>query len=153
MDTLRFYRTMFEYDLWANRQALESLKTVSDSEESPRRFFAHVIGASRIWFARFENPDPKSVEVWPTLTLDDCRKAIEEEHARWTVMLARFRPERFDEDLKYRNTKGIEFKTPIRDVLMHVLMHSAYHRGQVAAAVRQSGGKPAATDYVVYLRQ
>ena len=36
---------------------------------------------------------------------------------------------------------------------MHVVTHSAYHRGQVAAAVREAGGKPAATDLVVWVRQ
>jgi len=36
---------------------------------------------------------------------------------------------------------------------MHVVTHSAYHRGQVAAAVREAGGKPEATDYVVWVRQ
>jgi uncharacterized damage-inducible protein DinB len=41
---------------------------------------------------------------------------------------------------------GAEFKTPIRDVVTHLVMHSAYHRGQVAAAVKEDGGKPAPTD-------
>lgn len=53
----------------------------------------------------------------------------------------------------YRTTAGNSFETPIEDVLLHVVIHLAYHRGQVAAAVRQAGGTPAAADYVVYLRQ
>ncbi len=62
-------------------------------------------------------------------------------------------PEKVTTDLVYRNTKGQQFKTPVQDILMQLVMHGAYHRGQVAAAVRDSGGKPAATDYVVYIRQ
>lgn len=49
--------------------------------------------------------------------------------------------------------EGVEFSTPMADVLMHLVMHSAYHRGQVALAVRAAGGKPALTDYVVWVRQ
>ena len=55
-------------------------------------------------------------------------------------------------ELAYQTTKGIEYRTPVGDVLMHLVLHSSYHRGQVAAAVREAGGKPAVTDYVVYLR-
>jgi uncharacterized damage-inducible protein DinB len=32
-------------------------------------------------------------------------------------------------------------------------MHSGYHRGQIAAAVRESGGEPAYTDYIHAVRQ
>ena len=67
-------------------------------------------------------------------------------------MLDSLSPEKLAGDLSYQTLKGIEYRTPIQDVLMHLVLHSAYHRGQVTAAVREAGGKPALTDYVVYLR-
>ena len=33
-------------------------------------------------------------------------------------------------------------------MLLHVVLHSSYHRGQVATAVRRDGAAPAVTDYV-----
>jgi uncharacterized damage-inducible protein DinB len=69
------------------------------------------------------------------------------------ALLDKLTPEKLAQDLTYLTMAGAEFKTPIRDVLTHLVMHSAYHRGQVAAAVREDGGKPTPTDYVVYLRQ
>ena len=35
-------------------------------------------------------------------------------------------------------------------MLQHVVNHSTYHRGQVVTMVRQSGGKPLSTDYLLY---
>jgi len=32
-------------------------------------------------------------------------------------------------------------------------MHSTYHRGQIASAVREAGGAPAYTDYIHAVRQ
>ena len=87
------------------------------------------------------------------MSLEEARAAVEELRDRWKALLEKLSPEKLAADLVYRNTKGAEFKTPIRDLLTHLVMHSAYHRGQVAAAVRDSGGKPAATDYTVYIRQ
>ena len=153
MQILNFIRGLFEYDCWANREALASLATVAGDAERPRKYLSHVLGAQRVWLARFADPNPPSAQPWPTLTVEECRQAIEDLHRQWTALLDRLNPERLDEDLTYRNTKGMEFRTPIRDVLMHLVMHSAYHRGQVAAAVRETGGKPAATDYAVYVRK
>ena len=36
---------------------------------------------------------------------------------------------------------------------MHVITHSVHHRGQAAAAIRDAGGQPSATDFVVYVRK
>jgi uncharacterized damage-inducible protein DinB len=146
------YRKLFDYDYWANTQTLASLGTVPSGKEQPRKTFNHVIGAQRIWLARFENPAPPSAQPWPDLTLEEGAAAIEDLRRRWTNLLDKLTPEKLAGDLAYLSLKGVEHKTPIQDVLMHLVLHSAYHRGQVAAAVREAGGKPAATDYVVYVR-
>jgi uncharacterized damage-inducible protein DinB len=38
-------------------------------------------------------------------------------------------------------------------MLVHTVLHSAYHRGQVAAEVRAAGGEPAYTDFIHAVRQ
>jgi uncharacterized damage-inducible protein DinB len=144
---------LFEYDYWANGRALASLDTVTGDGSRARRFLGHVIGAQRVWLSRFETPESPSTEPWPTLTLDDAQKAVGELRGRWAALLGTMTPEKLAGDLVYHNTKGQEFKTPIKDVLLHLVMHSVYHRGQVAAAVRDSGGTPASTDYIAYVRQ
>ncbi len=153
MESLQFFRKMFDYDTWGNREALASLSGISGDATRARRFFNHIIGAQRVWLSRFESPDPPTAESWPSLTHEEAKAAVEELHGQWSAILKKMTPEKLASLLAYRNTKGLEFKTPIQDVLMHLVMHSAYHRGQVAAAVRDSAGIPAATDYVVYVRQ
>ncbi len=152
MDELIKYHKLFDYDYWANSETLASLRTVPSGTEKPRKTFNHVIGAQRIWMARFENPAPPLAQPWPDLTLEECASAIEDLHRRWKDVLDNVTPEKLAGDLAYRNLKGNEYKTPIQDVLMHLVLHSAYHRGQIAAAVREAGGKPAPTDYVVFVR-
>jgi len=146
-------RSLFDYDRWANREALASLSTVPGDAARALKLFGHIIGGQQVWRARFEDPNPPNAQPWPAPTLDECRAAVDDLHKSWAALLDKLTPEKWATDLTYRNTKGIEFKTPIQDVLMHLVMHSAYHRGQVAAAVREAGGKAAATDYVVYVRK
>jgi uncharacterized damage-inducible protein DinB len=153
MEGKELFRRLFDYNRWGNRRAVASLSTVSDTAERPRKFFAHIVGAERIWLARIDSAMPRWAEPFPTLTLEECLAAVDTLHQQWTELLDKLPVGRLAEDVVYKTTKGVEFKTPLQDVLMHVVMHSAYHRGQVASAVREAGGKPAATDYVVYARE
>lgn len=153
MDSMKNFRRLFDYDRWANQAALASLNSIAGPGEKPLKVFAHVLGAERLWRSRFDDPNPPNAQPWPALSAEESRSTIDETHQRWVALLDQLNDEKLDDDLVYRTTQGIEFKTPIRDVLTHLLMHSAYHRGQVAAAVREAGGKPALTDYVYYLRQ
>jgi len=153
MGSLQFFRQLLDYDHWANRAALESVKASAAAGDRAQEYFRHIIGAERIWLTRFTDPDHPNLTPWPTLTLDECAAEAEDLHAGWLTLLDSMLPEGIASDLIYRNLKGVEFTTPIADVLTHLVMHSAYHRGQVAKAVRDAGGKPAATDYVVWVRQ
>ena len=57
------------------------------------------------------------------------------------------------QSISYRNSKGEEWTSTIVDVLTHVVMHSAYHRGQIASYMRASGQSPAHTDFIHGVRQ
>ncbi len=153
MKTMALIRKLFDYDYWANREALASLSSVDGVAERPLQLFAHVVGAERIWLARVNQEDWTSTPPWPPLTREECQAAIEELRAQWTALLEKLTAESLNGYVVYRNSKGVEFRTPLQDILMHLVIHSAYHRGQVATAIREVSGKPAATDYVVFVRQ
>jgi uncharacterized damage-inducible protein DinB len=153
MASAELLRKLFDYDHWANRAALASLSTIPGDAGRAGRYIAHIVGAQRVWLSRFETPDSPSTQPWPALTFNEAQAAVEVLHKRWVNLVDRLTPDDLAQDLAYRNTKGQEFRTPIQDVLMHLVMHSVYHRGQVAAAVREAGGKPASTDYIAYVRQ
>jgi uncharacterized damage-inducible protein DinB len=55
--------------------------------------------------------------------------------------------------IDYRNSKGEVWSSSVDDILMHVAMHGAYHRGQIATVVRTGSGEtPAYTDYIHAVR-
>lgn len=153
MESLNWFRKLFAYNQWGNQEALQSIETVSGSRERALKIAGHIVGAQRAWLTRLEQEGASPGTAWPALSLEDLRAASEELQRRFAAFLDRLSPEKLGENLAYRNSKGLEFHTPLGDVLTHLVMHSAYHRGQIAAAVRDAGGKPAVTDYVAYVRQ
>ena len=52
----------------------------------------------------------------------------------------------------YKTTKGQAFENKTSDILFHIINHSTYHRGQIAADFRQTGTEPLSTDYIFYKR-
>lgn len=55
-------------------------------------------------------------------------------------------------DISYRNSLGEPFITKAEDILTHLLLHCAYHRGQIAMNLRENGLTPVPTDYILYVR-
>lgn len=153
MESLDSFRNVFEYDYWGNQETLGSIAALNGSKERALKIASHIVGAQRIWLGRLENPGEPTPAPWPVMTLEEATAAVNDMHKRWTAYLAELTPERLGEDLVHRNSKGAEFRVPIRDVLMQLVMHGAYHRGQIAAVVRDAGGTPSPTDYIIYARK
>lgn len=143
---------LFSHDHWANREILAALKRVGTPPEKSLRWFAHIIAAEDLWLARLMNADRK-VEVWPNLNVDRCGSYLNEQTAAWDAYLAKLTPEIMNSTISYRNTKGELWTNTVQDILTHVPMHSAYHRGQIAADLRANGHEPPYTDYIEAVRK
>ena len=55
--------------------------------------------------------------------------------------------------VSYQNSKGENWSSRKGDIIVHVVMHSAYHRGQIATDMRAAGLTPAYTDFIHSIRQ
>lgn len=151
MDTDDFLR-MFAYDQWANRECLTVLKkNHSTSSETVGRI-AHILSAEKLWLERILK-EPQSMPVWPTATVEDCLTLSDEMSSAWRKYLSDLPAGGLDTKIGYRNSKGEPWSSRVEDVLIHVLMHSAYHRGQIAMHMRAAGLEPAYTDFIHAVRQ
>jgi uncharacterized damage-inducible protein DinB len=157
METLRHLRRLFEYDLWANRRAFESLRQLEVSRGDGARAlraFVHLLVAEREWLMRLEESrDTTGFNFWPDATHEACAAMLEENRAAFASLFERLAAEDLARTATYKNSKGVAYTTSYLDILTHVAFHSAYHRGQVAAAVREAGGTPAYTDFIGWQRE
>ncbi|HKP86373.1 MAG TPA: DinB family protein [Blastocatellia bacterium] len=154
METIETLRRMFDYNEWANVRAIESLKQSDNPSAKAVRALAHLVIAEKTWLARFiKTEDSTNADFWPASTLEECEALFDETRKAYSALLADLTEAGLDSTATYKNSKGVEYTTRYGDMLSHVLMHSAYHRGQVAMAVRAEGGTPAYTDYIGFVRE
>ena len=139
---------LLHYDAWANRQTLRSLEQGSAPAKS-LRWMNHIIGAEFLWLDRI-NGRPQSLPVWPELSLDECGSRLSQLSQ---LLPAAARTGDLGHSIRYTNTKGESWSSSVEEILTHVTIHSAYHRGQIASDVRSAGLEPAYTDYIHAVRQ
>jgi uncharacterized damage-inducible protein DinB len=152
MNTSEHFVRMFAYDDWANRQCLSAMQSARLVSSATIGRMAHILSAQKLWFERLRH-ESQSLPVWPSASLQECLALADEMAHLWRNYLTPLQPGAFDEKVEYRNSKGEPWSSRVEDVLTHVLMHSAYHRGQVALEMRAAGMEPASTDFIRAVRQ
>ena len=153
MNLLEHLRRQFSYDAWANREALSAVRSSAESSSGqPLKLLAHILSAEHLWLERLKQ-QPPSQPVWPESTVDHCGTQTTELATLWHEYFLQLSPANLSEPIVYKNSKGEPWTSTIQDVLTHVVMHSAYHRGQIASLTRAAGGVPAHTDFIHAVRQ
>ena len=150
---LETLRRLFAWDAWANRATLASLSAAAPAPPTAAlRRMAHIVGAEWLWMARLAG-ETKPMAVWPALTLSDCDREAARLDAAWTGRLGALSEEALARRVSYVNSKGESWENSEGDVLMHTVLHSAHHRGQIASDLRAGGFEPAYTDFIEAVRR
>jgi len=147
-----YVRRQFAYDEWANREVLAAIRANGGETERSLQLMAHILAAELIWLERLKL-QPQSVPVWPKPDLEQCEAQAADLGRQWLEFLDLITAGDVSQSVSYKNSKGEAWTSTIVDVLTHVVMHSAYHRGQIASHMRASGQVPAYTDFIHGVRQ
>lgn len=155
-------RTLYEYNAWANARLIAVLEGL-DEERLTRRIdssfpsllstVAHIVGAEWIWLERWKGRSPSAAPEWiDGSTLQELRARLGEVERSRMEWVGRLREADLESRIDYRTLAGHPFSERLADLLLHLVNHSSYHRGQLTTMLRQVGATPAGTDYIVFLR-
>ncbi len=139
---------------WANRRVLSALgrQPASAVGTDSVRLLAHVLGAERGWISRIRGEDGPVVP-WPALALRDLGAEMERNVADLEHLFTDLDEDGLSRHVAYETTSGTRHSTALADIITHVMLHGAYHRGQVAWALRHGGAEPVATDFIAMVRE
>ena len=113
--------------------------------------YAHVLGAEHTWLSRMSTRTPRE-KIWPDLTLERAAALAAENAAGLRAFLDSRSADELQRKVAYTNSAGLAFESTAEDMLLQVILHGCYHRGQVALLVRDAGAEPAPTDYIAFVR-
>lgn len=142
---------LLRYDVWANGETLRSLRQGTPPARS-LRWMGHIIAAEFLWLARMQ-ARPATLPVWPNLSLEECETRLSELSSRLVEALPAIEAGALSRSVSYTNSKGEAWTSTVEEILIHVVLHSAYHRGQIASDLRAAGQEPPYTDYIHAVRQ
>ena len=145
---------LFEHMAWADanvRDALRAMPAGASELARATELYAHLAGAEHVWLARLVGR-PARHPVWPALDLETAARLAEETVRELRALVAGLGTDDLSREVDYTNSAGRSFRSRIDDILVHVALHGAYHRGQIALLTRVGGGEPASTDYIAYVR-
>lgn len=157
-----YIKISWEYNIWAADRLLgaaadlsdgDFLRDLGDGVGSVRSKLAHICGADSVWLGRIEgdsSPVMPPPEEFPSAR--ELRTRQEAIHRRFLEIVNEAEPVRRSRKIAYRNLKGVEFETPLDEILMHVANHGTYHRGQAASLIRRLTGTPPVTDLIEFFR-
>lgn len=151
--------TLLDYSRWATEQVLDACSVLSEEElerdlktsyTSVQGTLVHLFQSDRIWLSRLSG-EPRSTmsdsdESWDLPALTTAWGQVHSAYATWVSTL-----EDPEQQLAYHRLNGEEREQPVWQVLLHVVNHASYHRGQITTLLRQLGYTPVNTDMHLYL--
>lgn len=150
--TKSYFQKVFKYDSTVNKQLFDHLKELNIKDDYILNVFSHLVTSENLWIRRIKGEDVSNKAIWPILKMDEILSLIHANEEFYKSFLNNLNEEELERNVVYKNSKGIEFSTPVIDILTHVMIHGGYHRGQIASAIRRGGNGPINTDYITYIR-
>ena len=139
------------YNQWANGVVADSLEK-NDVPEKATELMSHIINANILWFDRLEGRD-SGVEVWKVYNRDELGELLKRSDIALMNFVNNFDESKFSDKIDYMNSKGEKFSSGISEILIHLNIHAAYHRGQIISLMKDKVSPLPNTDYIHYARK
>jgi uncharacterized damage-inducible protein DinB len=126
----------FDFEKWANQLVFEAIEKADEPDPRVFELITHIIVSQHIWLKKILNDNP-SYKSWEVLSIEKLKVLNEQNHSEW---LAYLNGQRGDETEVYLNFNlfGTASKISVEDLIVHLINHSSYHRGQIISKLKGS---------------
>jgi uncharacterized damage-inducible protein DinB len=151
------------YNYWANQEISRKILSLTQEQQqlevkssfsSLQATIIHLWDAESVWWQRIklqENIVIPSLTFHPSV--EEAVTGLVQQSLRWKDWVAQASAPQLEHTFSYQNTKKEQFKQPVWQVLMHMVNHGTFHRGQMITIMRQLGEERLPqTDYIHYTR-
>jgi uncharacterized damage-inducible protein DinB len=154
----RLLNLLFQYKAWANEALLASLAELEDGSKilAPAiKALSHTYVVDRIFLAhlRGKEHDYHSANMDELPTLHDLGAGLRISDQQYLEMLWVTPEEALPEPIDFTFTDGLAGRMSREEMLMHVILHGAGHRGQISALMLMNAQQPAKDGFATFLHE
>jgi uncharacterized damage-inducible protein DinB len=143
------FKSLYQYNAAMNKKVLHAaLSNTEKLSDKCKTLISHGLAAHHIWNVRILE-QTALYTVWDLIDSNKWLSLDESNHEQTAEILADCK---LSDVFHYTNTKNIQYKNKVEDILFHVINHSTYHRAQIATEFKACGLSPIASDYIAYKR-
>lgn len=146
----KYFLKLYQYNYWSNKRVLGAIQKQNVTDQKILQVMGHVLAAQYLWFHRINALPAPDVKLWGDYTLERLVQMAEDIGTQWISFVER--TDNFDRELVYHNYTNDPYTNNVENIMIHLVNHSSYHRGQVAMLLRQKGFEPINTDFITYDR-
>lgn len=157
---------MYDYHVWEISRIIDRLKEIPEalyrkeiasSFPSIAKTIAHIYIVDTVWFRTLQGTELEQAMRLSWANKDELENAplleLEEKFKRLSRECSRFLREQ--EDLEKRITLNNPYagirETTLAEIVMQIVTHGTYHKGNISTMLRQTGHASVMTDFMYFL--
>lgn len=152
-----------QYNVWANEKTSAFIQQLTPEQlnlqqassfDSIRKTADHIADCEFNWLKRINGDS--LWEFKATSFGDDIAAMLQfwiTQSKQFVTLMHQGEENQFKKVIAYKNNKGVAFQMELYKIIMHVMNHSTYHRGQLVTLLRGAGFTAlSTTDLVSFYR-
>lgn len=145
-----YFLKLYKYNEWANHKVVHSMKEQHVTHERTLQLMSHLLSALFIWLNRIKGLPTSPFPLWETYKIGELESMAKDSSRNWLEFIEQH--DDFNRMLTYTNYVGEPYVNNVEHIMIHLVNHSTYHRGQIAQLMRLNGFEPVNTDFITYDR-
>ncbi|MFZ0957527.1 MAG: DinB family protein [Candidatus Sulfotelmatobacter sp.] len=150
-----YLNELYAHQEWADAEHWRAIEAhpaaIADKAIRERLLHIHLVQHGFLWVVGARTSPFAFKKLEDFASTENFRGYAQHYHGEMDQVLQSISPTRLEEIIEVPWFKPA-LKISVRHALTQAAMHSHYHRGQNATRLREMGGVPPGTDFIVWLR-
>ena len=140
-----YLERLVRHSIWANESWIAFIAEKLAADEYLLKRMSHILLGEQAWFQRIRGEVPDR-QIWRTFDVDALKVLQKHHRSIYEELLLG----ELDRVIDYQRFTGEKYQSPVSDILLHLSLHGAHHRGQMATHASSAGVSPINTDFIQF---
>jgi uncharacterized damage-inducible protein DinB len=136
--------SLVDHAVWANHEWIVRLERQA-TEARLYELMSHILLSEQVWFQRIRG-EPLDREIWRTLNPAEMSGLHERNRGVYDQLLS----SDLHRQIAYQRFTGEHYESPVSDIVLHLCLHGAHHRGQMARYASEQKIAAPNVDFINY---